>query len=232
MVASKPLTTRVLMAESFGGDSVIAVVVSLHVLCHYTYTLPLSRMESDLSLHLQNNTSLVISAVCSATSGSATVFPNPKSFVMPCLLLNTTFQKSSVRSTRNGNMKAWTQCFLNALPKVPNMRSTLSAHALSFRSKQWCQLTIALASQQLRMRSYQCKLGELAGKTLKRIPYGGNHGCRLHVSSRKETIQWAWRCVRGFQGITRPLRMPDSKSTAPESPSGLNLKSTSLMATR
>ena len=212
-VASKPLTTRFFLAELFGGYSVIPVVVSLHVLCHYTFTLPLSRMESDLSLYLQNNTSLVIFAVCYATSRSATVFPNPESFVMRCLLLNTTFQKSFVRSTRNGNMRAWTQCFLNALPKVPNMRSTLSAHALSFRTKQWCQLTLAFASQQLRMRSCQCN-ANLENWLAKR--WNAFHtaaitvaGSTLHHERKRYNGPMTLRS--GSQGITRMLRMPDSK---------------------
>jgi hypothetical protein len=45
--------------------------------------------------------------------------------------------------------------------------------------------------------SMQCKLGELAGKAMERIPYGGNHGCRLHVASREETIQWAYDVAFG-----------------------------------
>ena len=55
------------------------------------------------------------------------------------------------------------------------------------------------------VESMQCKLGELAGSQMKRIPYGGNHGCRLHVASRKETIQWAYHVAFGVPRKSREL---------------------------
>lgn len=51
---------------------------------------------------------------------------------------------------------------------------------------------IRVSATENAIESMQCKLGELAGQTMKRVAYGGYHGCRLHVASRKGTIKWAY----------------------------------------
>ena len=53
------------------------------------------------------------------------------------------------------------------------------------------------------IESMQCKIGKLAGQTMNRVPDGGNHGGRLHVALRKETIQWAYHVAFGPPGESR-----------------------------
>ncbi len=60
------------------------------------------------------------------------------------------------------------------------------------------------------IESMDCKLGELANDTMKRTPYGGNHGCRLPVATRIEEIQWTYHVVFGI-----PDKRPNTENTSP-----------------
>ncbi len=48
------------------------------------------------------------------------------------------------------------------------------------------------------IESMQCKLGELTGDTMKRVPYGSNSGCRIPIASRVDSVKWAYHVAFGL----------------------------------
>ncbi|MCP4480515.1 MAG: hypothetical protein GY818_20715 [Planctomycetaceae bacterium] len=51
------------------------------------------------------------------------------------------------------------------------------------------------------IESMECKLGELIGDTMKRVPYGSKSGVRKPIASHVDLIKWAYHV--GF-GATKP----------------------------
>lgn len=53
------------------------------------------------------------------------------------------------------------------------------------------------------IESMQCRLGELVGNRMKRVPYGGDSGCRIPCALRLDSVQWAYHVAFGLDGESR-----------------------------